>query len=347
MPATARITVTAGPDKGRVYELTTEIVRLGRSPENEVAFTDSQIGDQHASIVCREGRFAIHTSVADGLEVDGTSVPAERWVWLPDTASIRIGARTSIEFVSGGESGGGAPAERQAATGAVAAGATVRPTGSATATGSVAIPREKSARGKRTTESPAPGSDTQARSRRSGDRESKNRRTTVARFITDGPGDPLVKLGEDGHLPELALNEARTGERRETGPKQSNPAVMLGVIGLSVGITLLMLFMDVGSYGGNARAKADAREEIKDYYGKEGEALKPYQEHLREARRAHSRRDYQTERRAYREVLALLRSESKDKVNRWTGITGQWKKGEGNAKSDERLEELIGILLSE
>jgi len=71
-----QITVTAGPDMGRVYELTTEIVRLGRAPSNEVALTDSQVGELHASIVCREGRFAIHTSVPDGLEVDGKVGPA-------------------------------------------------------------------------------------------------------------------------------------------------------------------------------------------------------------------------------------------------------------------------------
>jgi hypothetical protein len=350
MADTATITVTAGPDKGRVYELTTEIVRLGRSPENEVAFTDSQMLEQHASIVCREGRFAIHTSVPNGLEVDGTQVPPERWVWLPDAATIRLGARTSVEFVA--VAAGAAttvlerPDERQATGNGT--GGTSRPIGAATIPGTGSIPRDKgtTGKGKRGTEAPRPGSDTPTRARRSGDR---NKKSAVARFITDGPGDPLVKLGEDGHLPELTLNETQLGERREAGPKQSNPMTLLIVMGISVCLTLLMLFMDVGSFGGNARMKADARVEIMEYYGKENEVPKSYQEHLREARRAHSRRDSDGEQREYRFVLGMLRSEAKDMVNRFTGLTGRknYEPSDVDKKSDQRLEELIGILLSE
>src|SRR5437879_4086499 len=102
MSVCARITVTSGPDRGRTFELTGEMVRLGRSPENEVVFSDEQVGDHHASIVRREGRFAIFTSVPSGLEIDGTEVPPERWVWLPETATIRVGERTSLEFVADG-----------------------------------------------------------------------------------------------------------------------------------------------------------------------------------------------------------------------------------------------------
>lgn len=342
MADTARITVTAGPDKGRVYELTKEIVRLGCSPENEVAFTDSQMLAQHASIVCREGRFAIHTSVPDGLEVDGTQVPAERWVWLPDAATIRLGARTCVEFVAGE-----LPGERQVTGNG--AGATSRPVGAATVPGSTAIPKDKGAAGKakRGTEAPAPGSDTQSRSRRSGTDRAK--RSTVARFITDGPGDPLVKLGEDGHLPELTLHETHSGERKDTGPKQSNPWILVSVLGLSMGLTMLMLFTDVGGFGSTAEAKANARTEIMAYYGKDNEPLKHYQESLREAQRAHSRRDYEGERRAYRAVLAQLRSEAKDKVSRYTGLTGRidYDPSDIDKKSDKHLEEQIGILLSE
>jgi hypothetical protein len=169
----------------------------------------------------------------------------------------------------------------------------------------------------------------------------------VARFITDGPGDPLVKLGEDGHLPELALYETQAGERTEGGARQSNPLLLFVAIGLSFGMTILMLFMDVGSLGDSEATKAAARSEIMEYYGAENEALKPYQIHLREARLARSRRDYETERQEYRKVLALLRSEYKDKL--YSGLTGRREYTESSAdkKSDQRLEELIGILLAE
>src|SRR5262245_18814755 len=99
MSLCATITVTAGPDRGKVFELSGEMVRVGRAPENEVVLSDAQIGEHHASIVRREGRFAIFTSEPDGLEVDGTEVPSERWVWLPESATIRVGRRTSVQFV--------------------------------------------------------------------------------------------------------------------------------------------------------------------------------------------------------------------------------------------------------
>ena len=364
MSDTAKITVTAGPDKGRVYDLTGEMIRLGRSPENQVVFTDSQVGELHASIVCREGRFAIHTLLADGLEVDGTEVPPERWVWLPDSATIRVGRRTSIEFTAGKnaaeeEPNDPEPAQRQPGQSQPSqsqGGATATPrSGSASpstgASGPVAIAtgRQAVTKGRRTTETTAPGSDVQPRPKKSAADRGEKKSRTLARFITDGPGDPLVKLGEDGHLPELTLHEAQSGERPEAGPKESNTTLLLLVLGVSVGLTMLMLFMDSGSLAGSQESKDKARREITAYYGAEGETLKPYQEPLREARRARSRRDFDAERKAYREVLSLLRSEAKDKLNKYTGLTGRidYEPSSDNKKSDKHLEELIATLLSE
>ena len=355
MAESAKITVTSGPDKGRVFELSSEIVRLGRSAENEVALTDPQIHEQHATIVHREGRFAIQTTAPEGLEVDGTQVPPERWVWLPDAAKIRLGTKTGFEFVTVASSAAG---ESETAIGAApvgngAAGAT-RTGGKETVGSSATIPREKAAKAKRPVE--ISGTDSPARPKRTAadkgekDRGDKSRKTTVARFITDGPGDPLVNLGEDGHLPELALHEAHAAERKEAGPKQSNPTLLIIVFGVSIGLTALMLLMDVDGFGGREQQLAKARLAIAKYCEVEGNGpLKPYQESLREAQRARSRRDRDGERRAYREVLAMLRSEAKDKVSRYTGLTGRLfsVESEPDAKSDEQLENLIGILLSE
>jgi len=48
-------------------------------------------------------------------------------------------------------------------------------------------------------------------------------------------------------------------------------------------------------------------------------------------------------------VLAILRSEAKDKLYQYTGLTGRldYDESNDNKKSDKRLEELIGTLLSE
>jgi pSer/pThr/pTyr-binding forkhead associated (FHA) protein len=359
MSLCATITVTAGPDRGKVFELTGEMIRLGKSPENEVVLSDPQVGDHHASIVRREGRFAIHTSEPTGLDVDGTEVPLGQWVWLPEAATIRVGRRTSVEFVvsevaapvvlSAADPAARQPAEKRAAPGTSSAEQpSPRPPGtSSTATAVLPGTRSGTQKGKRSAEFPAPGSDGTARPRKSAAERGDKKTRTIARFITDGPGDPLVKLGEDGHLPELALHETQAGERAEPGAKQSNPVLLIVAIGISFGLTILMLFMDVGSFGNTEQDKARARVEITEYYGEEGETLKPYQMLLREARVARSRRDYETERQQYRQVLAMLRSE--DNLKRYAGLTGLRKYDDRSPskKSDKRLEELIGILLSE
>src|SRR5262249_32687486 len=158
------------------------------------------------------------------------------------------------------------------------------PGSSSTATAVLPGSRSGANKGKRSAEFAAPGSDGTARSRKSAAERGEKKTRTIARFITDGPGDPLVKLGEDGHLPELTLHETQAGELAEPGAKQSNPVLLIVAIGISFGLTILMLFMDVGNFGNNEQDKARARVEIAEYYGEEGEALKPYQIRLREAR---------------------------------------------------------------
>jgi len=99
MSVSATITVTAGPNRGKVFELAGEMARLGTAPDNEVVLSDPQLGNYHASIVHRQGRFAIFTSVPDGVAVDDTILPVERWVWLPEKTTIRLGSRTTADFV--------------------------------------------------------------------------------------------------------------------------------------------------------------------------------------------------------------------------------------------------------
>ena len=352
MSADAKITVLSGPDRGRVYELTGEMVRLGRSPENDLVLSDAQLGEHHASIVFREGRYAICAAAAAALEIDGTEVPPDRWVWLPEAARIRFGQSTSVEFAVNGNRPVAATANAEAASGnhssALAEAHARAPGGSATGSSGFAGKRSGTgSKSRRSGETAVPGSDSTSRpgsdaptrSRKTGERGQKTR--TVARFITDGPGDPLVKLGEDGHLPELLLKEAQSGARQETaGQKQSNPLVLILALAFSFGATLLLLVMDTGSFGDHAAEKAKARAAVEEFYSPKGGALQPYQEHLRRARLAHTSRDFATERNEYREVLALLRSEANEKIYKYTGLTG-------STENDLKLEKLIGTLLSE
>lgn len=335
MSSLAKITVVAGPDRGKSCELADEIARLGRGTDNTLVLTDPDLTDQLVSIMQRDGRFAIIANGPSGLEIDGTAVPAERWVWLPEQAQIRVSRRTELEFSMRAGQNGSAPPQPTA----VAAESAPRRPGSS----STEIPRAPTK-----TRRSAPsgeGSSDAVSPRKRGEKKAR----TVARFVTDGPGDPLVKLGEDGHLPELTLAE---GPAREAGgeatARQTSPLLLTLVVLVSLGLTVALLLMDAGTFGTNTAQKASARREIVEYYGGEREPL-PWQVHLRQARQAHSRGDMAAERQEYRQVLDLLRSEGKDKLRRYTGLTGQldYDRHSANRKSDRRLEELIGILLSE
>jgi hypothetical protein len=344
MPSRAKITVTTGPDRGRTLALSGELMRVGRAPQNDLVLSDAQLADHLASIVERDGRYAIITTIPQALEIDGTEIPAERWVWLPNEARIKVSPRTMLQFVAGVAVEPG-PNQSSPAGAATENDSTAQAAGTRTTT----APRPTGDTARRAPGEPSGSSSEFSRSRRAAGERGEKKSRSVARFITDGPGDPLVKLGEDGHLPELALREGSAREGRETQTKQTSPAILALVLSLSIGMTLLMLLMDSGGFGDNTAIKARARAEITEYYGSEKDDLKSYQIHLREARQARGRGDYQAERSAYRDVLAQLRSEAKEKLYKYTGLTGRldYAEGEENRKSDRRLEELISILLSD
>lgn len=334
MSSQARITVTSGPDRGKAFEVSADLVRVGRGPDNDFVLSDPQMADYQMSIVSRDGRYAVCAISPDGIEIDGTAVPADQWVWLPAEANIRITRRTAVQFVStataGKPSGGNSTTQTVRSISDVGSPIKVKPTGGADGTGS-----SGTLAGRKTT---------------SGGRAKKDKETAnVARFITDGPGDPLVKLGEDGHLPELALDEGEARKSRESKSKQSSPVILIVVFVLSLGLTILMLFLEVSPFGSNAAAKESARRRIQKYYGEPEEELAPYQIHLRQARQAYSRGDLDAERNEYRRVLDLLRSEVRRKSQRYTGLTGRldYDTYNDDTKSDKDLEELIGILLED
>ena len=160
----------------------------------------------------------------------------------------------------------------------------------------------------------------------------------VAKFITDRPGETLVRLGEDGHLPELALQEVTTpkADKRKQA-SQGNPVLIYGVLWIQPAPSVAMMFLEPPSFEGQSTSKAGARRIIVEkFIGGETGPTKPYQRLLREAGLAHSRGDFVGERSAYLNVLSLLNSEDK---NPFTGITG-------SADSDDELKNNLAVLLS-
>ena len=302
----ARLTVTTGPDRGRVFELAEEMVNIGRGPQNEIALTDLQVAEHQASLMSRNGRYAIYVLREHSVEVDGNLIPAEQWVWLPDTARIKMSTYTGLRFQYEGTRGNGSAAQ---------------------------------AKPKSEKPEPAPGKSRAGRGK-PGKGPAPNRK--VARFITDQGGDALVRLGEDGHLPELNLSDApaRKVLREKSTAEGSFPWTYVA-LGASLLLSVLLLLVPSERGVSTESEKATARQEITAYYGDPSADPAPWQKKLREARIAHSSGDFPAERRAYQAVLDMLNAEEFNRPGAPSHVALT-----GDRTRDQNLRELIAILLS-
>lgn len=351
MSSPAQITVTSGPDRGRTFDLADELVHIGSGPENQVTLTDPSIADHQASIVCRQGRYAIYTPIAEAVNVDGDPLPPDQWVWLPEESRIKLGGRTAVLFTSpNGTASNGTTSEQSGSTpiperksGEHTPRPTPRPTPKPAGSESVdpfaddededeSLPtvQDRGGRGRG-----------KKRRRKRGDRSDKpTEKRQVARFVTDQSGDTVVTLGEDGQLPELKLREGATARERRAEAKPANKEGTSPVLYVILAVSMLssvgMLLFDFTPGQTSRRQQALARGELREFMGSGADEPEPYQEHLRDALLARQRNDLRAERREYSEVLDLLNAEDNDDLY---GLTG-------NPERDERLRELIGILLS-
>lgn len=306
----ARITITSGPDRGRTFQLVEELIHIGQGSENHIALSDPSVADHQASIVNRNGRYAIYTPTPDVVYVDGSVIPAERWVWLPSAAQVRLSERTSFQFREPSSNGDGGSPPPPAS-------------GDGPSTSTIPRPRTKPPRAK-----------TKAKTKPAVER-------SVARFITDQAGDALVKLGEDGHLPELHLSEGENSRKkaeRQQQREKSSPSLLYIALGVSFVASLAMLLFDPPA-SVSVQDRALARQELRQFYETGDGEPKPYQALLRQARLAHSRGDFAAERAAYRRVLTMLNAE--DVINSYEGLTGD------REKNDQQLKKLLTTLLSE
>jgi hypothetical protein len=325
--STATLTVTTGPDRGQTFALTDEFVHIGRGPESQILLTDPQVAEHQASLANRNGRFAIFSPIDNAVVVDGNALTADQWAWLPAQATIKVSSKTTLVFSAGASSS-----------------SSEHPSPTATPVDSklldAKLPDSKPSESKPAADD-APPKPKPPEKRKPAAKRADSTGTTgraVAKFITDRPGETLVRLGEDGHLPELALSEVSTpkvDKRKQSS--QGNPALIYGALGFSLLASIAMLFLDPQSLDERATSKAEARSFVmrSKFIGDEKGPVKPFQRLLREAGLAHSRGDYKSERDAYNSVLGLLNSEDK---NPFTGITG-------NAEDDEELKKKLAVLL--
>ena len=312
MANSATITVISGPDRGKMFELDTEQVSIGHGDGNDLHLSDQSLEDHQASIVCRDGRYAIFSPVDETVEVDGRLIPSGRWVWLPETARVRVSSRTAFQFnVKTAEAAAAAAQPAQA------------------------TPPEKPPRKTKASKASRKSSNGPATAK-------PKRKRQTAKFITGQVGEPLVKLGEDGQLPDLQLYEGeRAAQATKPGAEKgsSNSMVLYIAIGASFFMSIAMLFMDFEPSRGHSKSDLrSARAEIRqEFYGGENDDLQPYQLHLRAAQRAYSAGDSSEEMRNYRKVLDLLNSEGNSSSIH--GLTG-------DKRQDDDLRRLIGILLA-
>lgn len=296
MTATAKLTVTHGTERGKVFVLNGEMAHIGRGNDNQIILSDPDLAEHQASIVHRNGRFAIYVSGERSLALNGRTLPPEQWIWLPGEASLQLTPRTTLQFQSSSDGSAEPPK---------------------TAPELESVPAMK--KGER---------------RRAGKKGEAAGRV-VARFITDRTGETLVRLGEDGQLPELSLSEGETkGKGSSAAGTKGSPALAYAALGFSLlaSVALLVLEPENPTQTGKAAARQII---LREFVGREGEPLKPYQQLLREAELAYSRGDRKEEREAYQAVLRLLNSEDRNPL---TGVTG-------NVEDDERLRKLIAILM--
>jgi hypothetical protein len=163
----------------------------------------------------------------------------------------------------------------------------------------------------------------------------------VARFITAESADSTLRLGDDGRLPQLHLEEDAVEKKPDADVRRVPSWALLGLLGLSVAVSLALVLCDVPLSRNSAmEKKAEMRQKIEDHYFGAGtldaKRLETYQLLLREAQQAYSRGDEKTQRERYRQVLDMLRAERSSEER---GLTGSRSK-------DKELDEAISVLLS-
>jgi len=148
-------------------------------------------------------------------------------------------------------------------------------------------------------------------------------------------------LAEQGKLPEMRLDEGRRASARDHRPAGMSPLALFVLLCLS-GVASLALVLMPGDAARDAKVKKrdQARQAIQQEYFRDKDSPEPrhaYQRLLRLAQQAHDRGEARQERRLYREVLDLLRSE-RGRFDR--GVTG-------SQQRDRTLETHVFTILSD
>jgi hypothetical protein len=370
MSQVCRIVVTTGPERGKVFEQDEELVHIGRAPENQIVLEDPGLSELHATILNKNGRFAIFRPDEADVEVDGSEIPSEQWVWLPMEARLQFGRRTSCQFSYEVSQVGNPPVaeSRESSRRSQNRPEKKRESGTSSQVAIKALPLPPALAEEGASEEASQSESRNGSSRRSKKPKKKKREKQVARFITD-QGGPMVELGADGNLPELALFDGPATRKKRDRAKNASPVVLYAALGLSMFGSMAMLLIDPSPATVSETSRADARKELVRFFGMSEELIarreremkrdpkirwpwpsqkKPvglmgtdgdpasWQKDLRAARIARTRHDIVAERAAMRRVLDQLIAEDHDQH---FGLTG-------HAAGDADLKKYVSIAIS-
>ena len=160
----------------------------------------------------------------------------------------------------------------------------------------------------------------------------------TARFKTAATQAPAIAPAADGKLPTLQLADATAPAAKGGSGEKGVPlwAAAMAVVASTV-ISAILLLGDLEGTQSTGSRRTFARQKLTEHYATGSAEPRAYQVLLREAQQAHTRGDFATERKKYRDVLALLRSEDRKKKFDW--LTGA-------ESSDQDLENQLSILLA-
>jgi ABC transport system ATP-binding/permease protein len=96
-PSNARLTIKAGPDSGKVVELTQEQLVIGRSAPAGLIITHPEISRRHARLLVQQGNYVLEDlGSSNGTFVNGQRLQAPRT--LTNGAEIQLGTQVKLVF---------------------------------------------------------------------------------------------------------------------------------------------------------------------------------------------------------------------------------------------------------
>ncbi len=148
------------------------------------------------------------------------------------------------------------------------------------------------------------------------------RKAKTAKFVTDGAAQSRINLGADGQLPDLVVEESKVKEEPPEKAESSRPILLVGVLGFSVLLSIVMLFVPDQSRRTDSSSRQDALSVIEKHYigAKQQQPLAHYQSLLRQAIQAENEGDRATAQRLFKQVLGMLYAEGNTGRRGLTGI---------------------------